>query len=127
MSSTSLARRLQIKPGNHVLILDAPPGYVDALDDLPAGVKLAHAAKGHFDVVHAFVRTSKDVDKRLPVAVKSMKPGGVLWFSWPKQTSKLDTDLNRDSLNDLAREHGLRAVASIAVDDTWSALRFKLQ
>ncbi|HEY8171619.1 MAG TPA: DUF3052 domain-containing protein [Dehalococcoidia bacterium] len=119
-----LAKKLQIKPGNHVLVLDAPAGFLEALAPLPDGASTAHAAKGHFDMVQLFAKDMAAFEKRVEIAARSMKPGGILWVAWPK-ASKLDTDLSRDILLVAAQHHGLRAVASVSLDETWSALRFK--
>ena len=51
--------------------------------------------------------------------------GGILWISYPKQSAKQDTDLNRDILRESLLNQSLKAVAQISIDDTWSALRFK--
>ena len=120
-----LAKKLQIKPNNSVLLLDAPEGYLAELQPLPDGVELAHRAKGHYDVVQLFVDKRADFDKRAPVAVKAGKPGGVLWIAWPKGGSGRATDLNRDTLSAAAAKLGLRAVTNVSIDETWSALRFK--
>ena len=125
MADAALAKKLQIKSGFHALVLDAPDGYVASLRDVSAGVVIAHRAKGHFDLVLLFVRKDADVAKRVPVATRSLKPGGILWICWPKGTSKVATDLNRDILREACVAHGLQAVASVSIDDTWSALRFK--
>lgn len=49
----------------------------------------------------------------------------VLWFAYPKGTSKLKTDINRDILWMLSKEFGITGVAAISIDDTWSGLRFR--
>jgi Protein of unknown function (DUF3052) len=88
---------------------------------------ISSSARGRFDVVQAFVRTKADVDRRVPVVVKSLKPGGIIWLCWPKQSGHVATDLNRDVLFEQAARHGLRAVSNVSIDETWSALRFKAQ
>ena len=125
MAESALAKKLQIRPGAHVLVLDAPDGYLGELAPLPEGVQLVERAHGHFDVVQAFVRTKAEVDRRAPIVVKSAKPGAVIWLCWPKQSAHVATDLNRDVLFEQAQQHGLRAVSNVSIDDTWSALRFK--
>ena len=128
MAPSALSKKLQIKPGARVLLLHAPDGYLAELGELPerAG-SWRTARRAVLDVVHVFVETQADVAKRASVAVKSLKPGGVLWFSWPKQTAKVPTDLNRDILYELGQASGLQAVASVSINETWSALRFKPQ
>jgi len=125
MAESALAKKLQIKPGAHVLVLDAPDGYLDGLAPLPDGVQLAERAHGHFDVVQAFVRTKADVDRRATIVVKSAKPGAVIWLCWPKASAHVATDLSRDVLFGQAQQFGLRAVSNVSIDETWSALRFK--
>src|SRR5512141_253792 len=98
MADSALAKKLQIKPGAHVLVLDAPDGYLDELAPLPDGARLVERAHGHFDVVQAFVRTKDDLDRRAPIVVGSAKPGAVIWLCWPKQSAHVGTDLNRDVL-----------------------------
>ena len=107
----------------HVLVLDAPDGYIDGLE-APAGATVAHRASGKFDLVQLFVKTQADVAKRVPAAEKARKPGGIIWICWPK-ASKLATDLNRDVLFRAAQEFGLQGVSNVSIDETWSALRFK--
>ena len=49
----------------------------------------------------------------------------VLWFAYPKGTSKIKTDINRDILRVTGEEFGITTVTAIAIDETWSALRFR--
>ncbi len=125
MAESPLAKKLQIKSGAHVLVIDAPEGYFAELAPLPVGVQLVERAPGHFDVVQAFVRTKADVARRAPIVVKSAKPGAIIWLCWPKGSAHVATDLNRDVLFEQAQQFGLRAVSNISIDETWSALRFK--
>lgn len=125
MSATPLVKRLQIKPGNKVLLLDAPADYKRTLGTLPANAALSTHARGSFDVVQLFAKDRAHFARRIGVAMKSLRDGGILWVSWPKQNANVTTDLNRDSLWREAEPHGLRPVSNIAIDETWSALRFK--
>jgi len=49
----------------------------------------------------------------------------LLWIAYPKQSSGIKTDVNRDILWQLSLQTGLRPVTQIAIDETWSALRFR--
>jgi hypothetical protein len=125
VAESPLSKKLQIKPGARVLVLAAPDGYIQELNPLPDGVEVTQSTSGTFDVVHVFATARKELDERLPQAMTATKSGGVLWVSWPKQTAKRETELDRDRLREYAEQFGLRAVAGIAINEVWSALRFK--
>ncbi len=122
---SELARKLQIKPGNRVLLQNAPEGCGAALEPLPEGATVTTAARGEADVVLAFARDSKELGKLAPKAMKAVREGGILWMAYPKRTSGLDTDLTRDAGWKVVDEAGWGAVAQVAIDATWSAVRFK--
>ena len=60
-----------------------------------------------------------------PAAIAAVAYDGLLWISYPKRSSKVETDLSRDVLWDLMMETGLRPVTQVSIDDVWSALRFR--
>ncbi len=125
MTTSALTKKLQIKPNARVLVLGAPDGFVASLDPLPEGVTLATAARGQFDVVHLFVKAARDLEKNAPKAIGAVREGGVLWIAYPKKSSRIDTDLNRDAGWKTVEEAGWGGVAQVSIDETWSALRFK--
>jgi hypothetical protein len=125
MPETPVARKLQIKPGDRVLVLHAPPGYREMLGPLPEGAELTGSPEGSFDVVHLFVEGQAGLRRDTAAAVGALRPEGVLWISYPKRSSKVATDLTRDAGWDPVRQAGWQAVSQISVDPVWSALRFR--
>ncbi|PKW05074.1 hypothetical protein SAMN05428944_0142 [Streptomyces sp. 1222.5] len=114
--------KLQIKPGQSVAVLGKP-------DDVPleveaaGGVAAGDAASA--DAVLVFVTASGDLLGADARAVLDAARRDVLaWVAYPKG-GKLGTDLNRDILAAALSAHGVRPVRQIAIDDTWSALRFR--
>ena len=125
MTKSSLIKKLRIQAGQRALILNPPAGYVESLGDLPEGVKLADRPEGPFDFVHLFVRDSNELGNLAPAAIAAVAYDGLLWISYPKRSSKVETDLSRDVLWELMMETGLRPVTQVSIDDVWSALRFR--
>lgn len=125
MTQSTLAKKLQIKPSHRVLLLGAPDGHAASLEPLPEGATVATAARGTFDVVHLFVRQARDLEKSAPKAIAAVKEGGLLWISYPKKSSGVETDLTRDIGWKVVEDAGWGGVAQVAIDETWSALRFK--
>jgi len=127
MAPLNLAGKLQIKPGNLVLVLGAPDGYLDKLQPLPDGVEVREEAGEFFDVIQAFVRDRDDLDEVVELVLEALKPGGILWMSYPKRSSKVPTDLSRDAGWDPLYQAGRGPVAAISIDEVWSGLRFGLR
>ena len=125
MSETNIVKKLRLAAGQKALLLNAPEGYLQSLGELPAGVILTDQPDGAYDFVQLFVKDRAELDRFGPAAFQAIKYDGLLWVCYPKQTGKLKSDLNRDSLWKLMQPTGLSPVMQIAIDETWSALRFR--
>ena len=125
MSQRSLTQKLLIKPNYKVLVMNAPQGYADMLLPLPEGAALSTTPGTNFDCVLAFVYSRADVESYTRTAAKAVKPDGLLWFAYPKKTSKIKTDITRDVGWDTIYGMGWQGVAMIAIDDTWAAMRYR--
>lgn len=125
MADNPLPKKLGIRAGQKLLLLNAPEGYLDSLSDLPQGVELTTELGGVFDFVQVFVGSKADVDNLSPGGLAALKPGGLFWFSYPKKSSKIATDISRDTGWDSLTTAKMRPVSQISIDETWSALRFR--
>ncbi|MGH2485439.1 MAG: hypothetical protein ACRDHE_05440 [Ktedonobacterales bacterium] len=125
MVAGSLAKKLQLKPGQRAALLNAPAGFPEALAPLPEGVALRPASDGDLDFVLLFVPNMADLQERLGAAARAVKYDALLWIAYPKGSAKTGTDLNRDRLWAAVGERGLAAVTLVSLDDVWSAMRFR--
>jgi hypothetical protein len=125
MADTPLSKKLLIKPGCKLLVLNAPDGYLEMLKPLPDGVEIKTNSDGSYDFVQLFIYNRADVETQIKVAVQALKPGGLLWLSYPKKSSKIKTDVTRDIGWDAVHEAGFDGVTLISIDDTWSAMRYR--
>jgi hypothetical protein len=125
MADNPLAKKLQIKPGQRIAVVNPPPAYLDALAPLPPGSELADGPAGTLDGVQLFVKDSEELARLWPAAQTLGKPDCVLWIAYPKQSSKIKTDLNRDQGWQPVYSTGLRPVSQVSIDETWSAVRFR--
>jgi len=123
-----LLRKLNYKGYNRILILNADEGFLknisDELKDVIVDIEIDQRCPYNFMII--FVKSVKTVENISPSALHNLTADGVLWFCYPKKSSrKLSSDLERDrgwkSLNDMGF-HGIRMVS---VDDDWSAMRFR--
>ena|SRR5450631_3468746 len=105
------------------VVLNAPPAIEAALVKLGFATSFGKKAKSANTLV--FVRDSKEYVGFLKKGLKEIEPDSVLWFAYPKGTSKVKTDINRDTIRVTGEEYGITTVTAISIDDTWSALRFR--
>jgi len=105
--------------------MNPPPGFMDQLGDLPQDVKVAHQPEGTFDFVHLFIKNVAELESLGPAAIEAVKYDGVFWISYPKRSSKVETNITRDVGWDSVTRAGLRPVTQVSIDDVWSALRFR--
>jgi len=125
MSSKPVSKKLRLGEGDSVLVINSPGDYREILASVPAGVVISEEPNGEFDFVHLFACNRADLDRYIDVALDAVTYDGLLWVSYPKGSSKVETDINRDSIWELLKEKGIRPVTQVSVDSTWSALRFR--
>ena len=114
-----------MKPGQTWLILDPPEDYLAALEPLPAGVVLAFAIENVVDGMQLFVKNSAELAIAFNRVAGILKPDTTLWVVYPKKNSAIGTDLEMMSGWETAKVHGLRPVASAAINEVWTTLRFR--
>ena len=126
-SGTPLARKLGMKPGARVWVVDPPGHYWELLAPLPAGVRPARPRERGIEIVHIFARTRRQVSGGLERARRRIAPSGMVWISWPKQSSGVETELDGNVVRALGLATGLVDVKVCAVDDVWSGLKFVIR
>jgi hypothetical protein len=102
-SGTPLVKKLGIKPGSSLYILNMPQEYLK---------------------FHLFVKKNETFQQWFVKSKKHLKKDGMLWISWPKKSSKVPTDLDENIIREFGLEEGLVDVKVCAVDESWSGLKF---
>jgi hypothetical protein len=122
-SGTPLPRKLGIKPGTTVALIDAPSGFEATLGQLPDGAALRPGNRGRRDITIWFTTSAEGLARRLPAVARAVGEG-MLWIAWPKGSSAIPTDLTQTSVMEAGLGAGLVDSKVCAVDDDWSGLRF---
>ena len=113
-----VSAKLQIKPGQRIAILGVPGDVPPIAGESAAGTPEAA------DVVVAFVRNKTELATVAVPAIEAARRDKLAWIAYPK-AGKLGTDLNRDLLSATLAGEGVQPVRQIAIDEVWSALRFR--
>ena len=119
-ATAPLARKLKLKAGMRAAIVGAPPGYLDRLEP-PEGVAISEVLDGRFDWIQVFVRTSAELAGLVKPLTAAIAPDGRSWISYPKGSSKIQTDLTRDKGWQPLDGSDLMWLSLVSVDDMWSA------
>jgi hypothetical protein len=96
MAASALAKKMKLKAGHYATVINAPAKYLKELEPLPANVKIVQKLENPSDWIQIFVQNKAELDKLFPKVIKFFKPDTLLWISFPKGTSKIQTDLTRD-------------------------------
>jgi hypothetical protein len=128
-----LAKKLRLMPGNSVLVINAPDGYLEMLRPGPPDMTTEPQPNREYDVVVLFVNGADELRRMGATAIHAARGTGMLWITYPKGGKTVEaTDLpatpswvRRDVLGEITSVKGYKPVAFVAVDETWTALRFK--
>ncbi|HEU4324215.1 MAG TPA: hypothetical protein VFS21_13775 [Roseiflexaceae bacterium] len=119
MSTKSVAEKLLIKPG--VAVWLAPAAHQERLGSLPEGARVVEEL-GQAGVAVLFADSAAAARQLLDAHREQLASPAVLWVAYPKANK---ADINRDTLWPILTEYGLRPIGQVAVDEVWSALRFR--
>lgn len=122
-SGTPLAKKLGVKAGTRLMPVNAPADYAAWLGALPTGAALASRVGPAIDIVHVFATRRADLERGLKRLRSALRPDAAVWVSWPKQASKVPTDLTEDGIRAVALPLGFVDIKVCAVTDVWSGLK----
>ncbi len=122
-SGTPLPKKLGIREGDVVALVDEPDDLRAVLGLLPSGVELRSDIRARPDVAVTFFRRRAALARRLPALGRAIFPAASLWVAWPKRASGVATDITEDVVRELALPLGLVDVKVCAIDQTWSGLK----
>ena len=126
-SGTPLDRKLGIKEGFTIRLINPPPYYFELFPTFPKAVVENEDPAVFKDFIHCFFTDLKTMEDTLPGLIDEIKPNGMIWVSWPKQSSGVNTDIKENTIREMALAHQLVDVKVCAVDPVWSGLKLVIR
>ena len=127
-SGTPLPRKLGIKSGMSMAVLNALPNLDAILGELPERVTTSQRLGGHRDLVLIFITRQADLAARVPALASAIAPNGMVWVAWPKRASKIETDMTEDVIREIVLPSSdLVDVKVCAIDHVWSGLKLVIR
>ena len=124
-----ILKKLQFKSEECIFVLNYPPEFLSILDDISnytSVMKEPESLSKDFAFVLIFVKSSEEIKSFARLIKDKLHPSSIIWFAYPKKSSKrYKTNISRDMGWDVLGDLSLEGVRQIAIDEDWSALRFR--
>ena len=123
-SSTPLAKKLGIKDGSRIAVINEPENFQAELGELPDGVEFIKRLTNSLDIIIFFVLSERELARNFAKLAQNITANGMIWIAWPKKSSGVKTDLTFEPVQRIGLDAGLVDVKICAIDETWSGLKF---
>jgi len=122
-SGTPLAKKLGIKEGFKISVVNPPAYYFDLFTDMPESINIVTDIETRKNFIHYFATRAKDLKNEIASLKDEIEQDGIIWVSWYKKSSKMSSDVTEDFIRNLALSNGLVDIKVCAVDEVWSGLK----
>lgn len=125
---TDLLTKLNYKQQDRIAIIKGDESFMSAVSEPLKGRKIDTAIDPRYpySFIIVFVKNRKEVEELAPAALHNLVADGVLWFCYPKKTSKkYHSDIDRNHGWKPLNDSGFQGIRMISVDEDWSAFRFR--
>jgi hypothetical protein len=124
----NLLDKLNYKGQKRISVLNAEENFIHLvsfeLKDVVIDQKIDPRYPYEFIII--FVKSISEVEQVTPMTLHNLMADGVLWFCYPKKSSKkYRSDIDRDHGWKILNDSGLHGIRLVAIDEDWSALRFR--
>jgi len=123
-SGTPLAKKLGIKEGSRIALVNAPKDFESELVGLPDNVEFIKRSTKSLDMILFFVLTEQALARDFSKHATKLTANGMLWIAWPKKSSGVATDLTESRVQRIGLDAGLVDVKVCAINEIWSGLKF---
>lgn len=126
-SGTPLAKKLSLRDGMRVWFDAMPEDVFDEIAEYALELTFVDDPAKGIDAAHVFVTERAVLDAHLNALRNQITPDGQVWVSWPKQASKVPTDITEDTIRELCLPLGFVDTKVCAVDEVWSGLKLVIR
>ncbi|MGB5377206.1 DUF3052 domain-containing protein [Muriicola sp.] len=123
-SGTPLAKKLGIKEGSAIRLVQPPETYFSYFQYFPEEIRFVENNKEKVHFIHYFPKNVDTLQVELPALREQLVQDGMIWISWPKKSAQKQTDLSGNTVRQIGLRYGLVDVKVCSVNEIWSALKF---
>lgn len=125
---TPLLKKLNFKGQEQLFVLNSPESFFGELQEMKSVAKVVTDLEQNqgIEFLIAFVNTKKEIENLVRSIDRKLIGDVIFWICYPKASSKkYSCDFNRDSGFEILGEFDFEGVRQVAIDEDWSALRFR--
>lgn len=126
-SQTPLVKKLGIKPGFRISIINEPADFLRTLGEVPDGLHRLKAPRAPMDMVIIFSTEERRFTPAFEKAAATLASTGMIWAAWPKKSANVPTDLRFENVQRIGLDAGLVDVKICAIDEVWTGLKFVIR
>lgn len=126
-SQTPLVKKLGLKPGFRIAVVNEPADFMRTLGEVPDGLHWLKAPRAPMDMVIIFSTEERKFRPVFAKAAATLAPAGMIWVAWPKKSANVPTDLRFENVQRIGLDTGLVDVKICAIDDVWTGLKFVIR
>ena len=123
MKIEDILRKLRFKDNLKSVVINAPKQIEEEFKKVGSATSAKSSAKYQFTIL--FTKDKSEVDKLAKSTIDNIEYDSIFWIAYPKGGSSIKTDINRDKLWELLKPYEYRPVSQVAIDNDWSAMRFR--
>ncbi len=123
-SKTPLVKKIGIKEGFRIMLINVPSNYFNMLEGLPDQVEQSDY---QVDFIHFFTNDAAEVMSSLKKFMSTIVSNGMIWVSWYKKKSGKQKDVDENLIRNVAISLGLVDIKVCAVDNEWSGLKLVIR
>lgn len=123
-SGVTVAKKLGIGEGSSIVVINKPQHYEEVLGEIAESLIIHTHINKTVGFIHYFAHEKSDLQAVFPKLKEFLLPSGMLWVSWAKKSSGINSDLTENIVMNIGLQHGLVDVKVVSFDETWSALKF---
>lgn len=124
-SNLNILEKLQLKDEKNLLIQGLPSSVEKQFAKLSYNKNLTPLLKTRkVDFALIFAINQLQLNNILKEVFSALHPACKLWIAYPKPTSKIVSDLNRDTSWEILSDNDFEAIRQVTLDHVWTAMRF---
>ena len=123
MSFQDVQKKVRLSSGASALIINAPKEYLELVSKIRFDTQPGKTKHGQYDFVQVFGSKRSELEQLVDKYSGSGKYDCLFWICYPKGDGKINSDVKRNIVWEIAEHIGMQCVSQIAIDETWSALR----